>query len=249
MEQFTARRIADLAEQADRMGHFTFTDFLGAAEYAEYLSIRPHLPPCGVTVSGGKEAAERVMLRFGDPESLGYEVPFPIAVVQITPRAEKFAEALTHRDVLGAVMHLGIERSVTGDILFDGKTAYLLCKEEMADFICRELTTVRHTAVRCEIADALPEGLGTKTEPVSVQIPSERTDAVIAKQYRLSRSEVLTLFAAKKVCLNGAVTERSSDVLKEGDTVSVRGYGKFRYAGLTGKTRKGNLIAELYVFV
>ena len=120
-DDFFRKRVRDLAEQADRTGRFTFTDFLTEAEFAEFCAVKEQLPLCGWSVWGGHEDADRVMLRFGSEEQLGYAEDFPIVTVAVTPLQEKFAEALTHRDILGAIMHLGIERSEIGDILIGGK--------------------------------------------------------------------------------------------------------------------------------
>ena len=185
----------------------------------------------------------------GDPDEMGYEAPFPITCVKISPLQQKFADELSHRDILGAVMHLGIERGQTGDILTVGKAAYLFCTPAMGEYICRELTRVRHTTVSCCITDKLPETAETHYESVTVQAASERIDGIIAKLYHISRGECLALFRAGKIALNGAVTENSSAQLKTGDVVSVRGCGKFRYAGITGTTRKGNQIIEVEKYV
>ena len=248
-DDFLRKRLYDLAAQSDRTCRFTYTDFLNEAEYAEFCAVRQQLPPCGCTVSGGYPDADRVMIRFGDAEQIGSGEAFPVSVLHIAPLQEKFGEQLSHRDILGAVMHLGIERGAVGDILIDGKSAYLLCKEELADYICRELDRVRHTSVRCTVTDALPETAVPHTESRSIQIASERLDGVIAKVYHVSRGDCTALLHAGKIFVNGAETENGSRMLKEGDRVSVRGSGKFRYLGVTDQTRKGNLIAEVEVYV
>ena len=248
-DDFFRRRLADLAAQSDRMCRFTFTDFLTEAEYSEFLAVRSMLPPCGFTAWGGRDDADRVMLRFGDPDQLGYEEPFPIDCVHIAPVMDKFADNLTHRDFLGALMHLGISRGELGDILVDEKSAYLLCKNTMSDYICREISRVRNTTVRCTVCAQLPALAAARTEIVTVQAASPRIDAVIAKVFHISRGDCLMLFRAGKVSLDGAVTERSSDLLRPGEKASVRGFGKFRYLGEDGKTRKGNLILRTEKFV
>ena len=130
------RRIQELEETSYRNNQFLFTDFLNEAEYADVLSLGE--PACGMAADGGHEGAERVIVRFGDPESFGYEESFPITILKIEPLLEKYADALTHRDFLGALVNLGIERRVLGDILIDGVTAYLLCRDQMADYICEK---------------------------------------------------------------------------------------------------------------
>ena len=81
----------------------------------------------------GTEGCERQMLRFGSEETLGYEEAFPISCVVIRPSAPKFAEELTHRDFLGALMNLGIERDVLGDIIVRDAVGYVFCEDAMAD--------------------------------------------------------------------------------------------------------------------
>jgi len=111
------RRIQELEETSYRNSQFLFTDFLNEAEYADVLSLGE--PACRMSADGGHEGAERVIVRFGDPESFGYEESFPITILKIEPLLEKYADALTHRDFLGALVNLGIERRVLGDILID----------------------------------------------------------------------------------------------------------------------------------
>ena len=98
------------------------------------------------------------MIRFGSPEELGYEEDFPIVTLKIAPKSEKFADKLTHRDFLGALMSLGIEREVLGDIVIRDNVGYLFAKEDIAEYIKDSLTEIKHTAVRINTADSLPEG-------------------------------------------------------------------------------------------
>lgn len=248
MEEQIKRRLLDLAAQSDRIGTFTFSPFLSEAEYADFCAVERQLPPCGFTVWGGYPDAERVMIRFGNPERLGYEEPFPIVCLEIAPAQEKFADALTHRDFLGALMHLGISRGELGDIPVSGKTGYLFCTEQMAEYIGNTLERVRHTTVRCSIVETLPETFNAQTVPETVQAASLRADLLIAKVFHMSRSACDSCFASEKVFVNGRAVSQPGMTLKEGDKVSVRGFGKFRFAGVSGQTRKGNLIVEIARF-
>ena len=97
------------------------------AELSSFYEEKRSLEYAKPTVFGGTEASERAVVRFGDPEAFGYEEDFPIDILAIVPLADKFADDLTHRDFLGALMSLGIERSLLGDIIVTGKKAYLFC--------------------------------------------------------------------------------------------------------------------------
>ena len=156
---------------------------------------------------------------------------------------DKFADDLTHRDFLGALMSLGIERSLLGDIIVTGKKAYIFCLERISDFIIENLVSVKHTSVsvrKAEVEDVRDIPKGFEKEKM-IQVASERIDAVIAKVYNISRSAAMEYFAQKKVFVNGRQTENTSLALKQDDVVTVRGYGRFKLAEIVGTSRKGKL--------
>lgn len=242
------KRLAELADKSYNNSQYLFTGFLSAAELDTYYHMERELSYVPVTVFGGTADCERVMLRFGSVELCGYEERFPIQCVEIAPLVEKFGEELGHRDYLGALMNLGIERSTLGDIVVAGKHAFLFCTEKMAPYIIESLNQVRHTNVRCGIAEQIPESTITRTERKTVQVSAARADSVIAKVYNLSRSESVDLFRAKKVFVNGRLNENNGGQLKPDDRVTVRGFGRFRFVGVSGETRKGKLNVEADLF-
>ena len=119
------KRFVELANRSYTQNMFTFTEFLSLPELDLYYRILPQLIFAGVTVFGGSEGCDRKIIRFGSPDELGYEEPFPIVCITIEPLIEKFGENLNHRDYLGALMNLGIERENLGDIFIKGKTGYV----------------------------------------------------------------------------------------------------------------------------
>ncbi len=246
-QQQFQKRIRELEETSWNESRFLFTGFLNEAEYADVLALGT--PADSMAAYGGYEGAGRVMVRFGDPESFGYEEPFPITVLKVAPLMEKYADPLTHRDFLGAILNLGIERRVIGDILIDGATAYVMCEERMADYLIQNLTRVRHTSVNTAAVDSLPAAVSPKLVSKDIQISSNRIDAVIAQVYHLSRSAAQDLLHSGQVFLNGRSVENTSCELREEDQVSVRHMGKFRYTGSLRTTRKGKLCVRIELYV
>lgn len=256
MDNFDKKRFVDLAARSYRNNQFTFTGFLGLAEHSDLqellrlpVSDPEHIDPRSVTVFGGYEGAERVMARFGDSDDMGYEQPFPICCITIRPLMDKFADALSHRDFLGALMNLGIERSELGDILVRDNSCCLVAKESMADLICSELTRVKHTSVMTEVTDRVPQAMEPSLEEATVQAKSARIDSFIAKACKLSRSDAADLFLAGKIFVNGRIMSNESYQLKDGDIISVRGWGRLKFGKAGGSTRKGNLILSYEKFV
>ncbi len=242
------KRLRELADKSYHNSQYLFTGFLSAAELDTYYHMERDLSYVPVTVFGGTADCERVMLRFGSEELCGYEEAFPIQCIEIAPLVEKFGEELGHRDYLGALMNLGIERSTLGDIVISAKHAFLFCTEKMAPYIIENLAQIRHTNVRCRIAEHIPESTITRLERRTVQVSAARADSVIAKIYNLSRSESVELFRAKKVFVNGRLNENNGGQLKPGDKVTVRGFGRFCFVGTAGETRKGKLNVEADVY-
>ncbi len=241
-------RLHDLADKSFQQGIFTFTDFLGLSEQDIFWREEEKLRYAGIHLWGGCENADRVMVRFGSADELGYEMPFPIVCIHIQPLARKFADELSHRDFLGALMNLGIERSILGDIKVGEKQAYLFCMDSMAEFICENLTQVKHTHVKCAITEEyhiVPEEAPMQ---VIIQVQSLRVDAVLAKVYNMSREKSLELFRTGKVYVDGRLCENNSRQLKAGETVNARGYGKFSLTGEPRETRKGKLAVEAAVY-
>ncbi len=241
-------RLHDLAEKSFQQGCYTFTGFLGLGEQDIFWQEEANLKYAGYQLSGGLDTADRVVIRFGNPEELGYEVEFPLVCIHIEPLAQKFADVLSHRDFLGALMNLGIERSTLGDIKVGEKQAYLFCLDSIAEFICGNLEQVKHTRVRCKVTEHMEEIPEEKPESVGIQVASLRVDAVLAKVCRLSRERSLELFRAGKVYVNGRLCENNSRQLRAGETVNARGFGKFILTGEPKETKKGKLSVEVAVY-
>ncbi|MCX4378210.1 MAG: YlmH/Sll1252 family protein [Lachnospiraceae bacterium] len=242
------KRLEELANRSYANQQYLFTGFLSAAELDIYYQMEHELSYAPAVLFGGTNDCERLMLRFGSEALCGYEELFPIACVAIVPLLEKFGEVLSHRDYLGALMNLGIERSTLGDIIIEGKHAFLFCTEQMAPYILENLDKIKHTNVQCSLAKEIPKSTVVQVERKIVQVGAMRADSIIAKVYHLSRSESLNLFRAKKVFVNGRQTENNSGSLKPEDKVTVRGYGRFCCVNIVGESKKGKLNVEVDVY-
>lgn len=243
------KRLAELAEKSYRNNQYVFTNFLNMAEMNAFYEMRKEISYIPCTAFGGTENCERLMIRFGSEELFGYEEPFPIRCIHAKPLIEKFADNFTHRDFLGAIMNLGIEREVVGDISLKGKEAYIFCTEKIADYLAENLVQVKHTSMNCRILSEVPDILKPTLEKREVTAASERIDAVLGKLCNLSRSQSILAFREKKVFVNGRQCENNSYSLKAGDVVTCRGFGKFIYQGVKYETKKGKSCVEVSVYV
>ncbi len=245
MEDRTENRLRELAERAWSRGIPCFTDFLDLSAQTTLRRIRNTLAPAGLQLFGGAEGCERKLAGFGLEEG----DTFPIVCLRLVPSGIKFAEELTHRDILGALMSLGFERELLGDIVLREKEAWIFCVERIAPFITDNLLSVRRTSVRCEVAEAPPEGELFRTERRVIQVASERMDALVAHAFHLSRGNAQSLFSSGRVFLDGAECLSTDAVPESGQIVSVRGMGRFRFLGAESRSKKGkmNTVIEIYV--
>lgn len=230
------RRFKELKDRSAQGGIYTYSSFhsVGTASLAYEVA-----PEKDVMLWGGTVNSERVVIRFGDPDELYYEEDFPIRILRVSPRQEKFSETLTHRDFLGAILNLGIERDMIGDILVHDNSAYFFVLEKLAALVCSDLDRVKHTSVNCSIVSELPEDYLPKLLEENITVSSPRLDAVIAKVYHLSRGDAKELFDSEKVTVNGRLCINPETILRENSKVTVRGYGKFEYRGEERITKKG----------
>ena len=243
----TLRHLLDLCRRSERTGNWQYSGFLSPVEQDELLRS-PEAARYAFILTGGYEAAERKILVAGDERDAGPAEP-PISVVAVTPKSMKYAEELSHRDYLGAIMNLGIDRSLTGDILVKGKRAWFFCLSSAAEMLASSLTQVRKTAVTAEVCGTdIPE-VQPEYAPLRLNVISERLDAITAAFTGLSRGQAEKLFGAEKVFVNGRVITDKSTRLKEGDILSVRGFGKAVYDGIEYETKKSRLWVSLRKYV
>ena len=242
-QEWLIKRMKDLAEQSYRNNIYTYTHFLNPEELSCFLNHKEQFMAFPYQISGGNENCERKMIGFGNVEEFGYEGEFPIQLLKISPLLLKFAKDISHRDVLGALMHLGIERNVIGDIVVRDKIAYVYCEKSMTEFIIDKLDKIGHTNVKCEVTDLSLTELSPVIKEEKVIVASLRLDALICAIYKLSRTEVLEYFRAKKVFMDYSLIENNSVKVKEGCIISVRGFGKICFKQICGETKKGKIMA------
>ena len=238
------KRFEDLANRSFERGCTVYTDFLGLSEISELCAVRFSVP---VTLWGGLSDSERVVACFGDRNYFTDNSDYPIKCIRIEPVNQRFADTLSHRDFLGSLMGLGIRREMLGDIIITENCGYLFCIDSLCDYIVDNLTQVKHTTVKCQVVDEIPQNVLPQPEKAEFVVSSERLDVLVSALYNMSRSKAQILFNQEKVFVNGAV-KSGSFVAKVGDKISVRGYGRFIYNGVLRRTKKDRCVIEALIY-
>lgn len=242
------KRLIELSKIAYQRGIVTFSDFLNLNE----LNIL-HTTPKSELYSnymtfGGYDYSERQMVAFL-PDALCYEYVYPISILKISPIQKKFADKLSHRDYLGAILNLGIERCKIGDILVEEDYAILFIHQSLETFMLDELRRIKHTSVITTLEDFQNFEYVPKTKEIKGTVSSVRLDSLLALAFAASRSKLVAYIEGGKVFVNGKLITSNGYQIKEHDIISVRGLGRFRFVEVMSQTKKGRYYVTIQLYV
>ena len=219
------------------------TPFLNPREQVIIRSVALSLSGVDVAFWGGFEQAERKRALIFPEYYLPEEEDYKLALLQVVGKGK---EGFTHRELLGSILGLGLKREKIGDILVTGQGGQVIVDRDIKEYILLHLTKVGKTAVYTsplEWDKLYPPK--EEWEERLVTASSLRLDTVLANCVRLSRTKALGLIKGGRVQVNWKLEDSPDALLKEGDVLSVKGYGRFLVREVEGETRKGNLRLRL----
>jgi len=240
----TVVKLVDLAEAVQKNQKFRASGFLDpyGQEIAE--TVAANYQGIRVDFEGGYQGAERARAIFVHEDFPGTPAGFDIDCLEAKWNGQ-FAR-LSHRDVLGALMGLGIERDCLGDLLVTADAVKIICDTKMADYLLLNLTQIGAVSVSCERV-----GLDTiapkeeRCKEIRATVASLRVDSIAASGFGSSRSRAAADIAADKLKLNWQPVKNASQTVKEGDVLSMRGRGRLEVAEVRGQTKKGRTVVVL----
>lgn len=237
-------RMEDLARRAIKDG-CAVSRFLSPAEAArvsEAFSRRNDVELC---FDGGFAQAERQIAALTNPQWGQYMRENHIAAVQLTFRQQ---DSLSHRDILGAALALGLSRDVVGDIEA-GNPAYIVCAADMAGFIADNLEKAGRIGLAAKIVplSSLPQRQRNVREKRDT-VASLRLDAVVAAAWDLPRGDAAEYIRAGKVSLRHRECTAVAAEVSVGDIFSLRGMGRATLLEAGGLSRKGRLRVVIGIF-
>lgn len=223
-----------------------FTEFLDPMRRQRVLTGLGGLDKFGIILAedGGYPEAERKMLGFAANDDIAN---FPIAKILVEYEAKHSNPA--HKDFLGAILGLGLDRSVIGDIVLLPDSAVIMAEAHIEDFLLTGLHKVGKTAVSTSRLpdDALLYGLNNRV-PDRLICASLRLDCVLAAAFKLSRGDAAALVKSGKAYVNWQETNSPAKAVKEGDMLTLRKYGRIQLAQVAGKSRKDHILLDIIRF-
>lgn len=246
-DELLKSRIEDHVRRCSDGYYIVATKFLDAHEQAIAAAYTRSAGMSGMGVRcifyGGYEGAERRLL-VSIPKSM--EIADEDATSDLLQvmhvDVPKGSRELTHRDYLGSILGLGIERSVIGDILVRENGADIIILPEIADFLLNEYKQVGKSDIKTSMTSIgdlnVPEA---HVQEIKDTIPSARLDNVIAVAFKLSRTKASEAIKSGIVSVNHAEATKPDMKMEEGDTLVLRGKGKAVLAEIGGESKKGRI--------
>ena len=237
-ERVFLSRVLDKYDQCRQRNLSTNTAFLSPAEACGALDLL-HAAAVheGFALLGGYEGAERRMLFFLPDWQEEADTADAMAFLRA---AWHESEHPTHRDLLGSLMALGIERETLGDILVSEGSADLVVSAGIAPYLLDNWSSAGRTALRRTRIESgalrVPE---QQVREIRDTVATLRLDAVTAAGFSMSRGKAAELIAAGKVQKNYREAAKGDAPVAQGDVISARGLGKFEVAEVGGLSKKG----------
>jgi RNA-binding protein YlmH len=248
-DQILLSHALDQLETCARRGIPTHTGFLSPAQWTAVTQLTEQVGGAELLTLGGYPEAERRRCLFL-PDYLPREAVAPedyISALRLTWYAP---HSLSHRDLLGSLMGLGLKREGLGDLLVSEGSCDLLLLPELSPFVADNLSHAGREALH--IAPIPLDTLHFPTPKVKTirdSVASLRLDAVAAACFALSRSKLSELIRAGKVSVNYLPVQRPDLPLEEGALIACRGLGKARLTQVGGSTRKGRISVTVERFL
>jgi len=229
------KALENAAKLAGEKGLTRFTKFLDPAEAINAAALARSFG-AGFSCWGGFEQAERCIGCFFPIGETADREEYPIVCLH-SRYSSRFC-SVSHRDLLGSFMALGLTRACIGDIIIVEDDIYLFAHAQTAGFIAQSMTSAGKAPLDFRVLDTvppMPEPEGTRFSSI---VSSLRLDAVLAAAYKLSRSESAELIRSGLVKVDHLVCVRIDSPVKENTLLSLRGKGRVRLLTVDGLTRK-----------
>ena len=237
-----ALRLQQNAQRADRLDIPVPGRFVTGEERALAVHAAKEAR-VAVSFDGGWPDAEREQVCYHPAWA---EAEFTAVWVEIR-WAAKFAH-VEHRDLLGSLMALGMDRSFFGDLIAQEDRAYLLCLPEIAARLPMEWEKAGNVPIKVQVLEDAPAIEPPKGEFLRDTVASLRLDCVLSAGMKTSRSRAAEIIRMGAVAVDHMPEERTDRVLTAGQLLSIRGFGRIRLSEVGSPTRKERLPVQLEIF-
>lgn len=246
-ERRLMRRVEELCRVSQERDIPRYTGFLSDREQILATAACHRAGFTNFRFWGGYEGAERKVLCLEPPDTWQEE---PLAYLRCTAKGDSLPG---HREYLGAILGLGLDRACLGDLLPDPQEPavfYAIVSADKQSFIATELTSAGRCPVQVACCDMLPQHLlqGPERTLKEVTIPSLRADAVLAAMMHTSRTRAAEYITAGRVEINHLPLRTAHETVYAQDIFTVRGVGRYQLVEIGGKSRKDRIFISFFQY-
>lgn len=247
-------QILDKIDFSIKRDKLEYTDFLDMYQVALVKGFLKKIDFNNFILYGGFENSERkVLILYPEKYNINMvEKNYSkiMKVIRILLPKENIG-SYTHRNYLGGIVKLGMERDKVGDILVADDGADIIVKEETAQVLQQELKTLtRFENAKFEIVEITElRQQEIKVEEVSIIVPSLRLDNFVSDLAKTSRSKAVEIIDSERVFINGQNETKASKQIKLNDVITIRGKGRFVVKEFSGTTRSGRTVVKVEKYV
>lgn len=232
------KKLEDKVLIANRRNTYEETDFLDPFWQKMLKSIVNSYPEMSVSFFGAYNDAERKICVVYNSY-----LSEPVEEDYITVLAFDYnTDDIKHKDVLGKILSLGIERYTIGDIYFNKNTCFIAVKKSVEAFLMTEFRDIRrhsvelYSPVNFDVKNVKPD---LKEE--TIISASLRADLIVSKIYNIKRNVASNMIDKGLFKHDYRVFLRSDKPINIPSLISLRGYGRVHVDEIDGKTGKDNL--------
>lgn len=225
--------------QAAIDGNIVLTKFLNLEEIKEIHCLNKD--GLKVYYYGGYDGSERmraiIQYAYYEPPQ---ENDFQIVIYHA--KYNDTYSKIGHRNILGSIMSLGIERNTFGDIYLKNTDIYLFISHEIETYFISNIPNINHQTLKFEKISNLKEIDKGEIEKKNIQVSSMRLDAIIARTMNVSRASSSEIIEGGNVAINHLECKNTSHLCKIGDIISVRKFGRITILEHIKITKKERLV-------
>lgn len=253
-DKLLVSQILDRVNLSNKRNKIEDTDFLDSRQIQIAIEVLKFANVTNYILNGGFEESERKILMIY-PEKFNSEIVNKnignfIKIIRIL-LPEDLYEKYTHKDYLGGIIKLGVEREKIGDILVTSNGADIILKKETIEFLEQNLSSLKRfgkSKIETEEIQNLRK-VEVKKEEFQILASSLRLDNILSEIIRTSRNKAVDYIENERVFVNYKCETKKTKIINSGDVISVRGKGRFVIREFISKTKSGRdvIIVEKYI--
>ena len=158
----------------------------------------------------------------------------------------KDISGIEHRNILGSITHLGINREKVGEIIKVDDYWYVYCLKPIGTFLFSNGLRFAGQDLKLEILNEnfIPSNF-RKFEDEKIIVSSLRLDCFVKELARTSREIAQKFIKSGNVNLNYDECKDFDKKINENDIISIRKEGKFKVDSLGGLTKKNKYVVNI----